>query len=273
MECDQIDLLLTDFLAGELPAGTAAEVRRHAVGCAVCRKKILRQQRISSRLNLSSPVPSTEDWLDRMERRLPRKGLWSEMLRGLLLPREKKIPILTAFLILLFVVPAALHQIGCEQKKAEKTAALPAPTPAGKEQPVRLKKSSHGSVLILDEGSSKEKAPAGGEGLNPSPQKKMPDYRPFQDQQIKLFVPAVEGALPQAVKIAQASGGQVIDYAIKGFENMGPNEKTLVFDMRTYRAFLEKLGALGRIEHPRIIRSDYVTVRLTVLPEGGSSPK
>ena len=101
----------------------------------------------------------------------------------------------------------------------------------------------------------------------------MPDYRPFQDQRVKLFVPEVESALPRAVEIAQGSGGQVINYPIKGFENMGPNEKTIVFDMRTYDSFLTKLRALGRIEHPPVIRSDYVTVRLTLLPESKGSSK
>jgi len=271
MECEQVKQLLTEFLEGELPAGTVGEVRRHLMDCASCRKKLLRKQQIFSRLKLSSPISSSEDWLDRVEKKIPPAGWWPEMIKGLLLPWEKKIPILAGFLTLLFVIPLVFHQIGCDQKKTGKTAAVSLPTPGQKQPPVKLRKSSHGSVLILDEGGAKGKKTAGGEINHPN--QKMPNYRPFQDQQVKVFVSDVEGALPRAVKIALGAGGQVIKYPIKGFENMGPNEKTLVFDMRTYRPFLKKLQVLGRVEHPPIVRSDYVTVRMTLLPETGSSSK
>ena len=272
MECEQVERLLTDFLAGELSESSAGEVRRHVINCDSCRKKLLRRQQLSSRLKPSFPVSSSQDWLGRMERKLPRVGLWAEITRGLFLPWEKKIPVLAALLVLLLIIPLALHQIGCEQKKREKIPAVSAPTPGEKPAPVKLRKSSHGSVLILDEGTGKGKAPAAGQDIPPA-KRKLPDYRPFQDQQVKLFVPDVKSALPQAVKVAQESGGQVITYSIKGFENMGPNEKTLVFDMRSYPPFLKKLESLGRIEHPPLIRSDYVTVRLTLLSETGNPPK
>ena len=272
MECKLVEQLLTDFLEGELPASTAGEVRRHVINCDSCRKELLRRQQLSSRLKLSLPVSSSADWLDRMERKLPRVGLWSEITRGLFLPWEKRIPILAALSVILLIIPLALHQIGCEQKKGDDIPAVSAPTPGEKAEPVKLRKSSHGSVLILDEGTGKGKDSAAGQDIPPA-QRKLPDYRPFQDQQVKLFVPDVKSSLAQAVKVAQESGGQVITYSIKGFENMGPNEKTLVFDMRSYSPFLKKLQTLGRIEHPPIIRSDYVTVRLTLLPETGNSPK
>ena len=186
--------------------------------------------------------------------------------------RDKKSPWL--YMALILPVLFLLVPGGCGVKVEEEPAAppAPAPTPVPKtaapqdEPPIRLRQGQAGSVLILEEGG--EGAP--GEA---KPKKRLPpNYDPFQDQHVKVYVEEVGPSLKSAVQTAISSGGQVINHPIKGFENMGPNERTLVFDIRTYRPFLKKLRAVGRVEHPEIVRSDFVTVRLTILKEGEAPP-
>ncbi len=161
---------------------------------------------------------------------------------------------------------------GCERESPPPPAArTPVPEKPGSKlqessENITLQTSASGGVLILEEGEDQKKSPPGGDdglsGRKPPPA----DYPAFRDQHVKIYAAEVDPALNRAVQLAATSGAQVIDYPIKGFENMGPNEKTLVFDYRTFRPYLKKIGSLGRIEHPEIERSDYVTVRLTVLP-------
>jgi hypothetical protein len=134
---------------------------------------------------------------------------------------------------------------------------------------IQLRQAKSGSVLILEEPASDEKDSASDDdSLSGRPAKKLPaGYKAFRDQHIKFYVEDIPTGLDKVVEIAQASSGQVINHPIKGFENMGPNEKTLVFDSRTYPLFLEKLRSLGKVESPEIGPSDYITVRLTVLKE------
>ena len=132
---------------------------------------------------------------------------------------------------------------------------------------IHLRQSKSGSVLILEEPASNKKGPVPeDDSLSGRPAKKLPTgYKAFRDQYIKLYVDDIPAGLDKAVQAAQASSGQVINHPIKGFENMGPNEKTLVFDSRTYPSFLKKLKSLGKVESPEVGPSDYITVRLTVL--------
>jgi len=135
---------------------------------------------------------------------------------------------------------------------------------------IHLRQSKSGSVLILEEpaGDKKDATPKD-DSLSGRPAKKLPaGYKAFRDQHIKLYVDDIPTGLDKAVQMAQDSSGQVINHPIKGFENMGPNEKTLVFDSRTYPSFLKKLKSLGKVECPEIGPSDYITVRLTVMEEG-----
>lgn len=164
----------------------------------------------------------------------------------------------------------SLGQVGCGVKVEEEPAApppsppVPQPTAVEGAPPVRLQQSQAGSVLILEEVVEGDTSPVGA----PTPLKRQPpDYDPFQDQHVRLYVRDVDPSLKAATQVALSSGGQVINYPIKGFENMGPHERTLVFDIRTYRPFLKKLQSIGRVEHPEIAPSDFVTVRLTVLRE------
>jgi len=134
---------------------------------------------------------------------------------------------------------------------------------------IQLRQAKSGSVLILEE-PEVDKKDLGSEddSLSGRPAAPLPPgYKAFRDQHIKLYVKDIPTGLSKAVQLAQASSGQVINHPIKGFENMGPNEKTLVFDSRTYPAFVEKLKPLGKVECPEIGPSDYITVRLTVLEE------
>ncbi len=137
---------------------------------------------------------------------------------------------------------------------------------------IRLRQSKSGSVLILEEKT--EVKTAKGEpsrkdaGLSDRPVAPLPSgYKAFRDQHVRLYVKDVPAGLKDAVMVAQAASGQLINYPIKGFKNMGPNEKTLVFDARTYPVFIKKLETLGKVEQPEVGPSDFITVRLTVLAQ------
>ena len=154
---------------------------------------------------------------------------------------------------------------GCRREAAPP----PRTTPTSEEEAenIRLQQSSSGGVFILEEGDdAKKKPPAGKEGLDDR-RRPPAKYPAFRDQHVTVYVDAVGPALEEAVKLAVSSGAQVINHPIKGFENMGPNERTLLFDYRTFRPYLKKLEAVGKIEHPKVERSEFVTVRLTVLSD------
>lgn len=280
MDCQKIQGLLLDFLEGELSSDQDDLVRKHLLQCSACRRELLaRKETLSLVGDLPSPEPAG-DWLDSIERKIEKEGLGPEILRALLVPREKKIPLLVGALVLILITLIALKQISCGVREGEKEAGITSPaSPVLKATPfekkaIRLQQSQAGSVLILEEETAVEAQPVSrgkgaGSPLRP-PERRMPDYNPFQDQHVRVYAKEVQPALEEAARIALSSGGQVINYPIKGFENMGPHERTLVFDIRTYRLFLERLQSLGRVEHPMIVRSDFVTVRLTVLPETSS---
>ncbi len=176
------------------------------------------------------------------------------------------------------LIPAALFLLvpaGCgvkvEEDKAPPIARIPDLTPKTtaprEETPVRLLQGQAGSVLILEEGEAEETGEA------PEAKKRRPPtYDPFQDQHVKVYVKEVEPSLKEAVQTATSSGGQIINHPVKGFEKMGPNERILVFDIRTYRSFLKKLEAVGMVEYQEIVQSDFVTVRLTILKEEEALP-
>ncbi len=132
---------------------------------------------------------------------------------------------------------------------------------------IHLRQAKSGSVLILEEPASDKKGSApDDDSLSGRPAEPLPaGYKAFRDQHIKLYVEDIPTGLDKAVEVARASSGQVINHPIKGFENMGPNEKTLVFDSRTYPSFLEKLKSLGKVDSPEVGPCDYVTVRLTLI--------
>ena len=164
-------------------------------------------------------------------------------------------------------------QNGCDRKSEETSESSP-PTgekvDAGEEGVgVRLAQSKSGSVLILEEPDVGKTAPAAkDDSLSGRPATKLPaGYKAFRDQHVRIYVGDIQAGLEEALKVAVASGGQVINHPVKGFDNMGPNERTLVFDYRTYPSFLERLQAQGKVVHPEIGPCDYVTVRLTVLEE------
>ena len=160
---------------------------------------------------------------------------------------------------------------GCSEKEDGSTQVSPPPEAKAAVEPkaddIHLRQSKSGSVLILEEPASDKKDSApDDDSLSGRPAKKLPaGYKAFRDQHIKLYVEDIPTGLDKAVEVARSSSGQVINHPIKGFENMGPNEKTLVFDSRTYPSFLEKLKSLGEVESPEVGPCDYVTVRLTLI--------
>ena len=184
----------------------------------------------------------------------------------------RRIEAVRSLLPIVFILLAVAA--GCDRKCPAPAATTPAPDSSAsadeeKVEKIKLEQSSSGGVLILDEGDTGDTQATGADDGLSGKKKPRVDYPPFRDQHVKLYVDNINSAFPEAVRMASASGAQVIDYAIKGFENMGPNEKTLVFDYRTFRPYLKKISALGRVEHLPIERSDFVTVRLTVLSEEG----
>ena len=268
VNCDVIGEEIDDFLEGKLPRERAEAIKKHIAHCPSCRRNL--QDRKDSKYHLRT-VPSG-DWLDVMGRKLSREGPWQEVLRPLFLPWEKKIPLLVAALTVAGLIAFSLFQVGCEFKPEEKDTSLSAftppppssPAPVGEAPAAKLRRSRMSSVLVLDEPEGAGEKPAG-----PAPQ------RPFQDQHVKLRVPEVPTGLRKSVELTLASGGQLINHPVKGFDNMGPHEKILVFPLANYRNFLRRLQALGTVEHPPLINSDFVTVRLTVLPQessGSGSP-
>ena len=173
-------------------------------------------------------------------------------------------------------IPAAALFLGYGCGKQEDSSSQSPPESADKTSGekeiagIQLRQAKSGSVLILEEPESAKKdlAPED-DSLSGRPAEPLPaGYKAFRDQHIKLYVDNLPTGLNKAVQMAQDSSGQVINHPIKGFENMGSNEKTLVFDSRTYPLFVKKLKSLGKVECPEIGPSDYITVRLTVMEEG-----
>lgn len=245
MDCREVRSLGARFLRGALPAENSEAVRRHTLQCAPCRSFLLTLEKYLARLG---PVPPPAR----------RPSGRSFLVGGDLKAWERWAPLYAAGLAITALVVITLRLTSCASAPASGTPPAPAlsPSPAPAPTavpPVRLRQGPSGSVLVLEE-----------EGSAPAPEG---DYDPFQDHLVTLRVGDVSAALPRAVDLALAGGAQPINYPVKGFENLGPNERVLVFDIRTYRPFLEKIAEIGRVECLPLKRSDYVTVRLTVVAE------
>ncbi len=152
----------------------------------------------------------------------------------------------------------------------ERPAAPPAPTPAaGPEEPrVRLQEADGSGILILEEDTDaawdSERAPDD-DGLSERPAPPLPPgYQTFRDHHVTLYVADPEAGLEAALRAAPASGGQVINHPVSGFEDLGPGEKILVFDARTYPSYLQRIRELGEAVYQEIGPAEFVTVRLTV---------
>lgn len=152
----------------------------------------------------------------------------------------------------------------------ERSAAPPAPSPvAGPEAPgVRLQESAGSGVLILEEDTDatwdSDPAPED-DGLSERPAPPLPPgHQVFRDHHVTLYVSDPAAGLEAALGAAAASGGQVINYQVSGFEDLGPGEKILVFDARTYPSFLQRIRELGEAVYTDIGPAEFVTVRLTV---------
>jgi len=175
------------------------------------------------------------------------------------------------WLVILGLLPLLAGCGPCPEK--ERPAAPPASTPASAADsaaapPIRLQAASGSGVLILEEEAAiarrKGSAPDG-DGLSDRPAPPLPPgHQGFRDHHVIVYVSDPAAGLDQALRAAAATGGQVITYPIAGFENLGPNERTLVFDARTYPSFLGRIEAIGEADYPEIGSSDFVTVRLTV---------
>ncbi len=167
-----------------------------------------------------------------------------------------------------FLALAGCGPCPVEERSAPPPPATPAPEPAAELPPVRLQPAAGSGVLILEEESDAawQQQPApDDEGLTARPAPPLPPgHQGFRDHQVILYVADPAAGLDGALRAAVATGGQVITYPISGFEDLGPDERVLVFDARTYPHFLRRLRELGEAEYSELGSSDFVTVRLTV---------
>lgn len=153
---------------------------------------------------------------------------------------------------------------------AERSAAPPGPTPVtGPEAPrVRLQEASGSGILILEEdtdASWDSEPDPDDDGLGERPAPPLPSgHKTFRDHHVTLYVSDPAAGLEAALGAAAATGGQVINYPISGFEDLGPDERTLVFDARVYPSFLRRIREEGEVAYPEIGSAEFVTVRLTV---------
>ncbi len=155
-----------------------------------------------------------------------------------------------------------------EERPVAPAAKTPLPAAEAGAPPIRLQPASGSGVLILEEDSDaswqQEPAPDD-EGLSGRPAPPLPaGHQGFRDHHVVFYVSDPAAGLENALRTAAATGGQVINYPISGFENLEPDERILVFDARTYQSFLRRLRAQGEAVYSEIGPSDFVTVRLTV---------
>ncbi len=160
----------------------------------------------------------------------------------------------------------------CPKEQGPGTDGKPTPTVEGglevSPPPIRLQPAPGSGVLILEEEADAswqaEPAPEG-DDLSGRPALPLPPgHQGFRDHHIILYVSNPTTGMEDALRAATAAGGQLITHPISGFENLQANEKTLVFDARTYPSFLQRLQKQGEAVYPEIGPSDFVTVRLTV---------
>lgn len=155
-----------------------------------------------------------------------------------------------------------------EERTAATPAKIPIPEAEPEAPPIRLQPAAGSGILILEDGGDaawrQEQAPAD-EELSGRPTPSLPAvHQGFRDHHVILYVPDPAAGLENALQAAAATGGRVISYLISGFEDLGPDERTLVFEARIYQSFLQRLRAQGETVYSEIGPSDFVTVRLTV---------
>jgi len=122
-----------------------------------------------------------------------------------------------------------------------------------------------GAPPIRSDASWQQEPAPDDEGLSGRPAPPLPaGHQGFRDHHVVFYVSDPAAGLENALRTAAATGGQVINYPISGFENLEPDERILVFDARTYQSFLRRLRAQGEAVYSEIGPSDFVTVRLTV---------
>lgn len=170
---------------------------------------------------------------------------------------------------LLLIWAGFLALAGCGPCPVEERSVSPPPAaPAAEPPAVRLQPAAGSGVLILEEDvdASWQQQPSPDEdGLAERPAPPLPSgHQGFRDHHVVFYAADPAAGVEDALQAAAAAGGQVISYPISGFEDLGPDERVLVFDARTYPHFLRRLGELGEAVYAEVGPSDFVTVRLTV---------
>ena len=168
IDCREARSLFARLLRGELPPESAAAVRRHAMECDSCRAYFLILEKAISRLGERSARPLR-----------PARREWP--IGGELKSWERKAPLFAAGTVLVLLAAISLRLSSCAAAPKGTPASAPPPAPLitpspppaapTEAQPVRLRQSQVGSVLVLE-----EEAPS--PGGNPAP---AGDYDPFQD--------------------------------------------------------------------------------------------
>lgn len=179
---------------------------------------------------------------------------------------------LGTLLVWTVVIGAGLVLSGCGPCPVDERPAAPSPSPvpeAGPAAPqIRLQPAAGSGVLILEEdaeASWQQESATTDAGLSGREAPPLPaGHQGFRDHHVILYAPDPAVGLENALRAASATGGQLITYPISGFEDLGPDERTLVFDARTYPSFLKRLQSAGEAVYSEIGPCDFVTVRLTV---------
>jgi len=244
------------LLDGELDPDRECQLRRHIVDCPGCRREFLSRGAARAQGPGTGPVPSG-DWLGKIENRLARGGPIEEVLKAMFIPWEKKIPLWAGGVVLAAVSLMVLFGAGCGDgscppgEDVAVTAPTVPPQPAPTRPLPRLRAGRTGGILIVEEP----------EGLPP---RKNPPPEAWGDHFVTIVVADSVGTLDRIDSLVGELGGSIIGHPVKGFENMGPNEKLVLFDGRVYPIFLERLKEIGQLKHPPVQDAEFITARLTV---------
>ncbi len=102
MKCDDIKLLLAEYLDGELPSGDAVRVKEHLRTCADCREELQFLKKYMKNIESFPTLKAPDDFLERIHQKIdvPKRGA---LVKKLFFPLRIKIPMEVAALLALAV--------------------------------------------------------------------------------------------------------------------------------------------------------------------------
>ena len=95
MNCDDIELLVFDYVNKDLSANARRRVDKHLAECPVCALKMEMAQSSLSLLDQWAPPKLSEDFADQLAEQiqLPRKPFWEKLKEKIFLPVHIKMPV------------------------------------------------------------------------------------------------------------------------------------------------------------------------------------